>query len=271
MAGKGDNSIMEALLNGTAIPENAIGQGSTWDVVRKYEDDINAVYDAQAEAERARLESAYLENVSDLEAEQQKRQEKTDRELTDTYVDALMRARNEAETANAYGRGSGTAAMARLARDNELRQELTDLRGAQAEADAAFEMEGADIGRNFREQLAKEEQDREKARIDALYGAAEQEEANQLAIQQLAANQALSNGDYEMLGAMYGLTADQVDRLMGRGKYAPVVYYEEPAYYGPASPNQGGEKQQIVVNPFRDFGGKDPMSQLLSNLARRNS
>jgi hypothetical protein len=195
--------------------------GSTWDSVLKYEDDINAIYDAQTQAELAGLESAYLENVSNIDAEQKKRQEKTDEALTDTYVNALRSARNEAETSTAYGRSSGTAAQARLARDNELRQELTDLRSAQADADANFGMEEVDAMRSYRDQIAKAEQEREKERVDALYTAAEQEEQNNLSVQELAAQQAAAKGDYELLGAMYGLTADQVDRLMRRGKYAP--------------------------------------------------
>jgi hypothetical protein len=236
MAGKGDNSIMDALTAGTAIPENTSGMGTTWDSVLKYEDDINAIYDAQAQAELAGLESAYLESMSNIDAKQKKQQEKTDEALTDAYVNSMRSARNEAETSTAYGRASGTAAQARLARDNELRQELTDLRTAQMDADANYGMEEVDAVRNFREQIAKAEQDREKARVDELYKAAEGEEQNNLTVQQLAANQAAAQGNYELLGAMYGLTADQVDRLMQRGKYAPVVYYEEePTYYGPKS------------------------------------
>lgn len=248
MSGKGDNSIMEALLGGTAVPENASGLGSTWDSVLKYEDDINAIYDAQAQAELAGLESAYLENVSDIEAQQKKQEEKTDKALTQTYVDALRSARNEAETSTAYGRGSGTAAQARLARDNELRQELTDLRSAQADAGAELGLQGVEAMRGYRDQIAKAEQDREKARVDALYGAAEQEEQNNLSVQELAAQQAAVNGDYELLGAMYGLTADQVDRLMGRGAYAPV-YYEEPVYYQPKPKTPSAEEvsEPIVI------------------------
>lgn len=232
MAGKGDNSIMDALTAGTAIPENASGMGTTWDSVLKYEDDINAIYDAQAQAELAGLESAYLESMSDIDAKQKKQQEKTDEALTDAYVNSMRSARNEAETSTAYGRASGTAAQARLARDNELRQELTDLRAAQMDADANYGMEEVDAVRNFREQIAKAEQDREKARVDELYKAAEGEEQNNLTVQQLAANQAAAQGNYELLGAMYGLTTDQVDRLMNRGKYAPVVYYDDSGYGG---------------------------------------
>lgn len=229
MAGRGDNSIMDQLAGGSAVPENASGQGQTWDSVRRYEDDINAIYDAQEQAEQAKLEKAYLENMSDIEAKQRKRQEQTDDALDEAYVNALKGMRNETETATAYGRSSGTAAQGRLARENELRQDLTDLRGVQAEADALYGMEAVEAGRAYREQLAGTEQNTEKARIDALIAAAEQEEANNLENQQILAQQALKSGNYEILGKLYGLTPDQIDRLMNRGKYAPVEAPWEPS------------------------------------------
>jgi hypothetical protein len=229
---KGDASVMEELMAGTAVPENAIGQGETWDSVRRYEDDINAIYDAQAQAEQAKLESAYLENASNIEAERRKQREQTDEALTDAYVDAMRGMRNENETSNAYGRASGVGAQGRLARENELRQELTDLRGVQAEADAGYNMQGVESGRTYREQLAGTEQNTEKARIDALIGAAEQEEANLLATQQLAAQEAQRKGDLSILGAMYGLNEEQMKKLLGQGGgyYAPVG--------GPAKDNE---------------------------------
>lgn len=33
------------------------------------------------------------------------------------------------------------------------------------------------------------------------------------------------NNDYSVLGKLYGLNQDQIDRLQGTGAYAPVVYY----------------------------------------------
>ena len=237
---QGDSSILEDLIAGTAVPKNAINKGKTWSSVLKYEDDINAIYDAQAQAELAALESVYNQNMSNIEAERKKQQEKADKSLTEAYIASMKSARNDAEAASAYGRGSGTAAQARLARDNELRQELTDIRTAQLAEDANYGMQEVGAVRDFRDQIAKAEQDREKARVDELFAAAEAEEQKNLSVQELAAQIAMMEGDYEILGAMYGLTADQVDRLMGRGAYAPV--YEEPVYYGGPKPVLSAEQ-----------------------------
>ena len=214
MAGRGDNSINEALLAGTAVPENAIAQGETWESVRKYEDQINQIYDQQAVAEQEKLAAEYLESQSDLEKKRQDAVRQTDEALTDAYVDSMRSRRNEAETQNAYGRASGTVAQARLARDIQLQQQLTDLRGASAEAQAGYGMEGYELGKEYRQSVADAESAREKARIDALYGAAEGEEQKNLEVQQNIANQLAAKGDYSVLAAMYGLTPEQMARLM---------------------------------------------------------
>ena len=225
MAQKGDTSINDALLGGTAVPENASSQGETWDSVLKYQDQINKIYDNKAIAENEKLAADYYESASDLEKKRQDAIRERDEKLTDSYVDALRAARNSAETSTAYGRGSGTAAQERLARDAALQQQLTDIRGVAAEADAGYGMEGYDIGKAYRESVAKAESQREKERVDALYAAAEAEEQNNLEVQQNIAQQMAKNGDYSLLAKLYGLTDDQLDRLMGRGKYAPVKDY----------------------------------------------
>lgn len=240
MAKKGDNSINEALLGGTAIPENASGQGETWDSVLKYQDQINSIYDNKSAAENEKLAAEYYESASDLEKKRQDAIRERDEKLTDSYVDALRAARNSAETSTAYGRGSGTAAQERLARDAALQQQLTDIRGVSAEADAGYGMEGYDIAKAYRDSIAKAENQREKERIDALYAAAENEEQNNLEVQQNIGQQLAAKGDYSVLAQMYGLTNDQLDRLMGRGKYAP----KKKEYIGSPTP-----KNTVTLDP----------------------
>jgi hypothetical protein len=252
MAGKGDTSINEALLAGTAVPENAIGQGETWDSVLKYADQINAIYDNQAIAQNEQLAAEFAENMSDLEKKRADSVRETDEKLTDAYVDALRSRRNENETSTAYGRGSGTAAQARLARDSELQQTLTDLRGVGADAVAGYGMEGYDLSRGYRDSVAKAEAEREQARVDALFAAAEGEEAKNLEVQQNIAQQLAAKGDYSVLGRLYGLSEEQIAKLMGRGKYAP-------AYYGPEQPKDGpGDGAGFTGIGGTGYTGKTP-------------
>lgn len=224
MASKGDNSILDAIASGSqnTAPENA---GETWDEVLKNEARINGIYDNELEALKQQLYQTFAEESSDLEAKRQQRQAQTDEQLTQAYVDALQKAKNYQEVQTAYGQGSGTAAAARIARDTELQDALTDIRRLYAENDAGYGIDNYDIGAAYRDAIAKKTAETNSKRLKELYSAAEEEEQKLLENQQFVGEQYAKQGNYETIGKLYGLTADQVDRLMNRGKYAPIVYY----------------------------------------------
>lgn len=219
LAGKGDVSIREALLKGET--PTADYSGTTWDQVLKNEGSINEIYDKQMEAERLGLQSDYDAAVSDLMAKQQQREAETDKKLTQSYVDALRKMKNYAEVQNAYGQGSGTAAAARIAQDTELQQNLTNLRLGQMDAAAGMGMEGFDIGRDYREKLYGSQDEINKKRAEELLKAAEKEEATLYDTQLQLGQQLAKQNDWSVLGKLYGLTQDQIDRIQGTGAYAP--------------------------------------------------
>lgn len=219
LAGKGDVSIREALLKGET--PTADYSGTTWDQVLKNEGSINEIYDKQMEAERLGLQSDYDAAVSDLMAKQQQREAETDKKLTQSYVDALRKMKNYAEVQNAYGQGSGTAAAARIAQDTELQQNLTNLRLGQMDAAAGMGMEGFDIGRGYREKLYGSQDEINKKRAEELLKAAEKEEATLYDTQLQLGQQLAKQNDWSVLGKLYGLTQDQIDRIQGTGAYAP--------------------------------------------------
>lgn len=223
MAAKGDNTIMDSLLQpgAAAVGGTQEQDGATWSEVTRNEESINKIYDAQLEAQRQAQISDYLKAVSDLEARQQQTQRQTDKKLNDAYVDSLRKAKNYAEVQNAYGQGSGTAAQAQLAQDAEMLRALTDIRGVQADTVAQEQMQGIEAGAAYREALEKANSETEAKRAAALLDAAEKEEATLLENQQLAGNQYAKENNYSVLGALYGLTQDQIDRLQGTGRYAP--------------------------------------------------
>lgn len=190
LAQKGDTSVQDSFLKGeTPSPDYS---GETWAQVLKNEGSINEIYDKQLESELLGLQMEHDKSMSDLDAEQQKNRAETDRRLTEAYVDALKKNRNYQELQTAYGQGSGTAAQARLARETELQKKLTDLRSVQLGTDADIGMQRYDLGQTYRDQLAKQ-------------------------------------NNYSVLGKLYGLTQDQIDRIQGTGRYAP-----QPVYYGGA-------------------------------------
>jgi hypothetical protein len=226
LSAEGDDSIGKSLLKGNTPTANY--SGKTWDSVLKNEDTLNKVYDNQYESEKLELENEYNEALSDLQAKRAQQQAETDANLTESYVDALQKMKNYSEVQTAYGQGSGTAAAARTAQDTELQKTLTDLRGVQADADANYGIDIFDTGKTYRENLYDTQKDINQKRAEALLEAAEGEE-EKLYNTQLKIGQDLAdnNTDYSVLGKLYGLTKDQIDRLQGTGAYATTYSYGE--------------------------------------------
>ena len=222
LAEKGDTSIRDALLRGETPSADYSGQ--TWGQVLKNESALNEIYDRQLESERIALQSDYEKALSDLQAKRQQQTTKTDRDLTQTYVDALRKMKNYQEVQTAYGQGSGTAGAARIAQDTELQRALTALRAAMVDVDAKAGMEGFDIGKTYREQLYGSQDEINRKRAEELLKAAEREEENLYNIQLQIGQQLARENNWSVLGKLYGLNQDQIDRIQGTGAYAPVYY-----------------------------------------------
>ena len=212
MATKGDNSIYDSIARGDSVERDTTSE--TWDSVLKNEESINKIYDAQLESERQAAEIAHKQSMSELDAKQQAAVRETDKNLTNAYVDALKKSKNYQEVQNAYGQGSGAAMQARLAREAGLTEKLTELRKLQQTKDAKNEMDKAEQVASLGDKLADSQQSIDKNRAKALYDAAEKEEQNLIADQQLVGNQYAKNGDYTMLARLYGLTPEQLARLI---------------------------------------------------------
>lgn len=215
---KGDNSIYDAIANGTPVSVDITTP--TWDAVTKNEADINKIYDAQIKSQRIAAQMQRDEELSDIDAKQAEAMRTTDKNLTNAYVDSLKKSKNYMETQNAYGQGSGTAKQAQLARDNELTEKLTSLRTLQTGQTADREVQRLDLARAYADAIAKAQASGDTARVKALYEAAEKEEQNLVEDQQFVGQQYAENNDYSILGKLYGLTQDQIDRIQGTGKYA---------------------------------------------------
>jgi hypothetical protein len=117
-----------------------------------------------------------------------------------------------------------------------MTEDLTALRGVQAEADAALESERVDAVKGYRKALLSGQHQTEQQRAQALLAAAENEKEQRFQEQVTAAEALAAQGDYSLLGKLYGLTQDQIDRIQGTGKYAPV-------YYG--GDDDGGSKNRV--------------------------
>lgn len=272
MAGKGDNSIMDAIGNGVAVTPDTTTP--TWSGVTKDEDSINEVYDKKMESQQLESETAYKESVSDLEAKQAEAQRTTDQNLTKAYVDALKKDKNYREVQTAYGQGSGTAAQAQLAREAGLTGDLTNLRKLQLKQDADVEQQRIELLKNYGDEIAKAQAANDLKRVQELYEAAEKEEQALIEEQKTVGNYLAKQNNYSVLGKLYGLTPDQIHRLQGTGPYAPVYYGggggggSSYRYYGGGGDdNTGGSTTTGSANPSIIPLGYGPISSnTLNNL-----
>ena len=230
MASRGDYSIAQQIAAGEAVTPDT--QGETWDGVLKNEDSINKIYDAQLESLKQQAQQTRDSAMSELEAQQQQAQRETDRNLTDAYVSALKNNQAYNEAHNAYGQSSGAAMRGRLANEAGLTGALTDLRALQLGKDAQAEQKKAALVHDLGQTIAKGQQDTDNKRAQALYNAAEGEEQNLIADQLAAGKMLAQNGDYSLLGALYGLTPEQMQALAqggggGGGGYSGGGYYKK--------------------------------------------
>lgn len=251
LAAVGDNSILDSLMAGNAVARDTTGE--TWEDVRKNEQQLNKVYDSAIESERQEAQMALNEALSKIEAAQAAEVASTDRNLTQTYINALKRNRNYNEVQNAYGLGSGNLAQARLAQALGLTEDLTDQRGVLADNAAARGQQRFSAGQSLRDALLSSLTANEQRRAQALYDAAEAEEQTLVDTQKSVGNALAQQGDYSVLGKLYGLTQDQIDRLQGTGAYAPK---EEPTNSG--SSGGGGSSGRGSGSGVEDDGLFEP-------------
>jgi transcriptional regulator with GAF, ATPase, and Fis domain len=180
------------------------------------EEYINKMYDASLESEKAGLQQGYDQANAQLEEQQKKAQQQTDANLTRTYVEAAKAQKNYNEVQNAYGLTSGAMAQARLAQDNQLQGDLTTLRAAQQNIDAGIERERGTLAQQYAAAIQQAQANNDLARAQALFEAAQQEEARLNQQKANAANLMAGVGDYARLAELYGLTAEELALLMGK-------------------------------------------------------
>lgn len=247
MQSKGDNSIMDAIGRGDAVTPDT--DSETWESVLKNEDGINKIFDAQMESQQQAAEIAHMEEMAELDAAQQKARQETDRSLTDAYVDALKKNQNYQEVQTAYGQGSGASMQARLARETGLTKKLTDLRRLQQGKDAGTELDRAALVHSLGEKIAGSRKDIDQKRAEALYEAAEKEEQNLVADQQFLGEQLAKQGDYSVLGKLYGLTEEQMRLLMPSGGGGGVYYKKKKD----ESFKDGGKYIQAIKDAYESI------------------
>ena len=187
----------------------------------KNEGSINKIYDSAIESAQIEAQMERNKAISEIEAARAAEDAATDKSLTQAYVNAMKNSRNYNEVQNAYGLGSGNMAQQQLARALGLTGTLTDIRNVFARNDANRGQQQFQVGESFRKAIEDAVASNEKNRANALLDAAEAEEQNLIDLQKSIGSTLAAQGDYSVLGKLYGLTQDQINRLQRTGIYAP--------------------------------------------------
>lgn len=188
------------------------------------EDYINKLYDEQLNKEKEQLTQDYDQGVSALDEQKKKAQQQTDAALTRTAVEAKQNQKNYAEVQNAYGLTSGSMAQARLSQNNQMQQDMTDIRTAQQNVDAGIEQQRSLLGREYAAAIREAQASNNLERAKALYEEAAQQEQLLLAKQKESAAAMAEIGDFSLYAQLYGLTDAQRAALENNWKRENGVY-----------------------------------------------
>lgn len=248
-AGMGNNSILESIARGDPVKRDTTTE--TVSDVLKNEDAINKIYDANMQAEQLKLQQEREASMADLEAKQLQARQQTDQQLNAAYTSALQKARNAAESQNAYGMGSGTAAQAGLAREIGLQGDLTELRRLQLGKDAQYGMDAFGVLDAYNKALEKANAENELKRAQGLYTAAEDEENNLVAQQKWLAQMYAKQGDNSILERLYGLAPGTLTPASGGGGGEPGRALTGIPYLDYGRKNDSGSKTYTPIAPGR--------------------
>lgn len=177
------------------------------------EDYINKLYDEQLSQQKEQLTTDYNQGVSALDEQKKKAQQQTDTALTRTAVEAQKNQRNYAEVQSAYGLTSGSMAQARLAQNNQMQQDMTDIRTAHQNVDAGIEQQRSLLGKEYAAAIRQAQASNNLERAQALYEEAARQEEILLAKQEESAKAMAAIGDYSLYAQLYGLTSAQQAKL----------------------------------------------------------
>lgn len=259
---RGDNSMLDSIVSGEPVQRDTASD--SWNEVLAHEDAINKIYDAQIRQQQLGAEQQAREAMSDLEAQQQKGVRDTDAALNKIYVNALRSSQANREAQNASGQNSGTAVQDAIARQNAMTGELTEARRLQAVRDAQNQGQRIDKMRALQDAIQKAQAAGDEQRAKALYEAAEKEEQKLVDDQLFAGQQYARQGDYSILGKLFGMTPEQIARLNGGGNggyHGPNLTAKDRANlaakngYGDLTPNTDRPAKTGTTTPTPTSGG----------------
>lgn len=195
-----------------------------------YSSYINELYAAKQEAALAALESAYKNNVADLNASQAKIAPTYQASRNQTAATSEQQKRNFAEYAAANGLNSGASGQAELARGVTLQNNMNTLNKSEADAQANIELQRTKLANEYNSAIASAKADGNYELANALY----QEKVRvDESLASRASNQA--NLNYQAYTANYNAQQDaqtRADTLANTEYDRKMAIAQQLAQYG---------------------------------------
>ena len=205
-------------------------------------DYINQIYDMAAQQIQAQLEQDYAEQVAGFDRAEQENNRNYQSNVNQALANAAKDRISFAETANAYGLTSGSAAQASLSMQNQTSQNINQLRTAQQTAQQEITLQRETAKTQYEAAIREAIANNDYQRAQALYNEAirvddslvangqnvanaimnyintvinynQQNEQTDYEQQLTAAEYAAAMGDYTLMGQLFGWSQDQINRL----------------------------------------------------------
>ena len=141
-------------------------------------DYINGVYDAQLEAQKQALESAYNQKEAEYSAAEAKIPAQYDAQRNALSAQNEIEKANFNEQAAASGLNAGAGSQARLSQSNAYQQGMTALGKAQADAAANLQLERTKAKTAYQDAIQQAIKDNDARRAQALYEEAQRIDDN---------------------------------------------------------------------------------------------
>ena len=179
-----------------------------------YQQLLQEAYDQKRAGKKKQLQAAYdreLAEITGLEqaADRQARESAT-RRSTQARQDKA--AWNEIQTAQ--GLTSGAQGQALLTMDNQLRGDLTAISQAGNAEAAELAARRQALARDLAAQLEQVQAESDYEEAMALYQLSREQDSQQAQTQKAMAALLAQAGDFSLYGALYGLTQEQIRRLV---------------------------------------------------------
>ncbi len=162
------------------------------------EDYINAMYAANEAAARERLQAEYENNLAAAGRQEEKLAPSYDAAANQAAAQAAINRQNFNEMAAASGLNTGTASQAQLAQNNALLGNISEIRRAQADAQAELDFQRTQMEAQYQQAIREAVAQNDLQKAQALYQEAKRVDES---LVNTAVNQA--NMDWTVWNALY--------------------------------------------------------------------